>query len=62
MRRWVLFVDADNFKRCSDEYGHAQGDIALQPLPASIARHARRRGDFAARCGEEEFVLAGARP
>ncbi|NVM92595.1 diguanylate cyclase (GGDEF)-like protein [Variovorax sp. SG517] len=53
----VLFVDADNFKRYNDEYGHAQGDVALQHLAACIASHVRRRGDLAARYGGEEFVV-----
>ncbi|WP_439893906.1 diguanylate cyclase (plasmid) [Ralstonia sp. 25C] len=53
----VLFVDADNFKRYNDAYGHALGDTALQHLANCINKHVRRRGDLAARYGGEEFVL-----
>ena len=53
----MLFIDADHFKRYNDAHGHAQGDVALQYLAQCISKHARRRGDLAARYGGEEMAM-----
>lgn len=52
----VLFCDLDHFKRVNDTFGHAAGDQILQQV-AAILRQRLRRGDFAARCGGDEFVV-----
>ncbi len=52
----VLFCDLDDFKRVNDTFGHAVGDQILQQV-AAILRQRLRRGDFAARCGGDEFVI-----
>ena len=53
----ILMIDIDNFKKYNDTYGHQQGDIALQVLSAMFTQALKRPGDFAARWGDEEFVI-----
>jgi diguanylate cyclase len=53
----ILFVDADDFKKVNDKYGHAIGDKALVLLSAALKRKIRRI-DLIGRIGGEEFVIA----
>ena len=53
----VLMLDVDKFKNYNDEFGHPQGDIALQAVANVILKSAKRSFDFAARWGGEEFVV-----
>nr|WP_311767319.1 GGDEF domain-containing protein [Burkholderia sp. Bp8992] len=55
-RSTIRHLDADNFNAYNDAHGHAQGDLALAHLANCISKHARRRGDLAARYGGEAFV------
>ena len=50
-------IDIDYFKQFNDTYGHAGGDTALQSV-SRVIRSRIRTGDFAARIGGEEFVVA----
>jgi len=50
----LLVVDADEFKRVNDRFGHQSGDEALQRIAAAI-RHAVRSRDLVGRLGGEEF-------
>jgi diguanylate cyclase (GGDEF)-like protein len=50
-------IDIDYFKHYNDSHGHAAGDLALQSV-ARVIRGRIRAGDFAARMGGEEFVVA----
>ena len=50
-------IDIDYFKQFNDTYGHAGGDTALQSV-SRVIRSRIRTGDFAARMGGEEFVVA----
>jgi diguanylate cyclase (GGDEF)-like protein len=52
----LVVVDVDHFKKFNDTYGHATGDLVLQAVGKSLARHLRA-GDLAGRYGGEEFVL-----
>ena len=52
----LLVIDADNFKKYNDTYGHPQGDTALQALAKILQQTVKRPGDFAARWGGEEFI------
>lgn len=50
----LLVVDADEFKRVNDRFGHQAGDEALQKIAAAI-RHTVRSRDLVGRLGGEEF-------
>lgn len=52
----VVFLDLDNLKQINDNYGHADGDRALQFL-ASTLRELVRAEDAPARWGGDEFVV-----
>ena len=52
----LVFIDVDHFKTINDELGHAAGDEAIVELSRRLASR-RRRGDFLARIGGEEFAL-----
>ena len=52
----VGFVDVDKFKSINDEYGHEEGDKALQNVAGTL-RDRLRRSDTLIRWGGEEFVL-----
>jgi len=53
----IAAIDIDYFKQFNDTYGHAGGDSALQSV-GRVIRSRIRAGDFAARIGGEEFVVA----
>ncbi|MBJ7329439.1 MAG: GGDEF domain-containing protein [Solirubrobacteraceae bacterium] len=52
----IVALDIDHFKQVNDEFGHAEGDTALQRL-ALIAHGSARPDDVFARVGGEEFAL-----
>jgi diguanylate cyclase (GGDEF)-like protein len=53
----IAAIDIDYFKQFNDTYGHAAGDLALQSV-GRVIRSRVRTGDYAARIGGEEFVVA----
>lgn len=53
----LLHIDLDRFKQINDTLGHAAGDAMLIHT-ASILQESSRAGDFIARIGGDEFVLA----
>ncbi len=53
----IAAIDIDYFKQFNDTYGHAAGDVALRSV-AGVIRNRIRAGDFVARLGGEEFVIA----
>jgi diguanylate cyclase (GGDEF)-like protein len=53
----VAIFDVDEFKRFNDQFGHVQGDRALQRIGEQL-RNAVRTTDLVARYGGEEFVIA----
>lgn len=54
-----LMADIDHFKRVNDSHGHAVGDQLLQAVARTLLAHVRG-GDFVARLGGEEFLVAAA--
>jgi diguanylate cyclase (GGDEF)-like protein len=52
----VLMIDIDHFKCYNDDYGHEEGNVALQAVARAI-RLTARTTDLVARYGGEEFVV-----
>lgn len=52
----MLMLDADNFKKFNDTYGHIAGDLALAEIGA-VLRTAVREIDVVCRYGGEEFSV-----
>ena len=52
----VLIIDADNFKKINDMYGHLVGDQVLKKI-ADALRAAFRSEDYICRVGGDEFVV-----
>jgi diguanylate cyclase (GGDEF)-like protein len=53
----VAVVDVNNFKAINDTHGHQAGDVCLRHVARVIRRNVRE-GDWLARWGGDEFVLA----
>jgi len=53
----VAVGDVDNFKAINDTHGHQAGDVCLCHVARVIGRNVRE-GDWLARWGGDEFVLA----
>ncbi|MBQ9898622.1 MAG: GGDEF domain-containing protein [Ruminococcus sp.] len=54
----ISFIDMDGLKMINDNYGHKEGDFALQRLAAVIS-DCCRRGWICARFGGDEFLILG---
>ncbi|MDE5855389.1 MAG: GGDEF domain-containing protein, partial [Ruminococcus sp.] len=52
----ITFIDMDGLKFINDNYGHDEGDFAIQRL-ASVIKECCRPDDICARFGGDEFVL-----
>ncbi len=50
-------ADIDFFKKLNDDYGHQQGDIALQKVSKVLQQSLRRPQDLVFRLGGEEFGI-----
>lgn len=53
----VLMLDIDNFKKYNDAFGHPAGDECIRQVTEAISRAVKRRTDYAARVGGEEFLV-----
>jgi diguanylate cyclase (GGDEF)-like protein len=51
----LMIIDLDSFKRVNDEYGHPEGDLALNEF-GKILRVCFREYDIISRIGGDEFV------
>ncbi len=54
----ISFIDMDGLKRVNDEFGHTEGDQALQKL-AAIISECCKDGWICARFGGDEFIIFG---
>ncbi|NLE77364.1 MAG: diguanylate cyclase [Chloroflexi bacterium] len=52
----LIILEADEFKKVNDTYGHLQGDSVLRELAALLKRHTREV-DIVARYGGDEFTV-----
>lgn len=52
----ITFIDMDGLKFINDNYGHDEGDFAIQRL-AGVIKDCCRHGEICARFGGDEFVL-----
>jgi diguanylate cyclase (GGDEF)-like protein len=52
----LLIIDADNFKKINDTFGHAEGDAALRLIAAAIQTPLTNQS-LAGRLGGEEFAV-----
>ncbi|MEE1131529.1 MAG: GGDEF domain-containing protein [Caryophanon sp.] len=52
----LMLVDLDNFKKLNDEYGHAEGDVALRELTMILKEIAQKKG-YVVRFGGDEFGI-----
>lgn len=52
-----LMLDIDFFKKYNDEFGHVMGDECIKKIANKISKAIRRKTDFAARVGGEEFII-----
>lgn len=53
----VCMIDIDFFKQYNDEFGHLQGDAALQRVSRCLASCCSRTTDVVCRYGGEEFLV-----
>jgi diguanylate cyclase (GGDEF)-like protein len=56
----VSMIDADNFKKVNDTYGHKAGDDFLQEFAALLKKHFSN--DLVVRYGGEEFTIVSTQP
>ena len=52
----LTFIDMDGLKSINDNYGHNEGDFAIQRL-AEVIRECCRRDSVCARFGGDEFII-----
>ena len=53
----ILMIDIDHFKKYNDSYGHLKGDETLKIVADVFKKSSKRKTDFVARWGGEEFAI-----
>ena len=53
----VLFIDMDRFKQINDTHGHKVGDVLLQQVALRLSGTCKRKNDYLARIGGDEFLI-----
>ena len=56
VRSSLIFIDVDNLKYINDNFGHREGDYALQQV-AALLRECFRESDIIGRLGGDEFCI-----
>jgi len=56
VRSSLIFIDVDNLKYINDNFGHREGDYALQQI-AALLRECFRESDIIGRLGGDEFCI-----
>jgi diguanylate cyclase (GGDEF)-like protein len=56
VRSTLIFMDVDNLKYINDNFGHREGDYALQQI-AGLLRECFRQSDIIGRLGGDEFCV-----
>ena len=56
VRSSLIFIDVDNLKYINDNFGHREGDFALQQI-AGLLRECFRESDIIGRLGGDEFCI-----
>jgi diguanylate cyclase (GGDEF)-like protein len=56
VRPTLIFIDVDNLKYINDNFGHREGDYALQQV-AGLLRECFRESDIIGRLGGDEFCV-----
>lgn len=56
---YLCVLDADDFKKINDTYGHGEGDKAIVTMANVLKKVCGPRNGFIARYGGDEFVLVG---
>lgn len=54
---YLLILDVNKFKSINDQYGHNEGDRALQLIADCLKRSCNQRNFFISRYGGDEFVV-----
>lgn len=53
----ISFIDLDDLKKINDNFGHKEGDFAIQQMASAISSCCRGGTDICARFGGDEFVV-----
>lgn len=53
----LLIIDIDFFKEYNDNYGHIKGDHCLKTVAQLLNSSLKRKSDFVARYGGDEFII-----
>jgi two-component system, cell cycle response regulator len=56
LRSTLIFIDVDNLKYINDNFGHSEGDFALQQI-AALLKECFREADIIGRLGGDEFSV-----
>lgn len=59
LREYVVMIDANDFKKINDSYGHAEGDHALTLIAEALKKAIviMKEAPFLARYGGDEFII-----